>query len=237
MKREILFTRSFRTAAFILACLLCVPLHAQRRPNPAMQPVKDDPNLPRVLLIGDSISIGYTIPVREALKGKANVHRPPTNCASTKTGVAELEKWLGDGKWDVIHFNFGLHDLKYVVGDSGQLVAVGTEGSHRQIATEDYERNLTKIVEILKKTGAKLIFCTTTPVPDGAKGRIPADANHYNEVAQRVMKKHSVEINDLYKFALPKLDKIQRKRDVHFNPEGSKILAAEVAKQIEKRLP
>jgi len=52
------------------------PAKKKRRVNPAMARVTDDPKLPRVLLIGDSISIGYTVPVRERMKGKANVHRP-----------------------------------------------------------------------------------------------------------------------------------------------------------------
>ncbi|HBE68234.1 MAG TPA: SGNH/GDSL hydrolase family protein [Planctomycetaceae bacterium] len=237
MKRLPLIARYSCIPAIALICISCLPSQAQQRTNPAMQPVKDTPGLPRVLLIGDSISIGYTVAVREALRGKANVHRPLTNCSSTKTGVAQMEKWLGDGKWDVIHFNFGLHDLKHVVGENARLVAIETEGSHRQISIKDYERNLTKILGTLKQTGAKLIFCTTTPVPEGAKGRKPADAIHYNEVARGLMKEHSVEINDLYKFAIQRLEAIQRKRDVHFTSEGSKILAAEVAKQIEKRLP
>src|SRR5690349_3471397 len=108
-------------------------------PNPALVPVKDDPALPRVLLIGDSISIGYTVPVRDALKGKANVHRPATNCGPTERGLANLEKWLGDGKWDVIHFNFGLHDLKYV-DDAGKNTA--PDKGHQLAAPEQYEKNL-----------------------------------------------------------------------------------------------
>jgi hypothetical protein len=66
--------------------------------------------LPRVLLIGDSISMGYTLDVRELLKGKANVHRIPTNGGPTTNGLKNIKAWLGDSKWDVIHFNWGLHD-------------------------------------------------------------------------------------------------------------------------------
>ena len=66
----------------------------QRRKNPAMQPVTDIEGLPRVLLIGDSISIGYTVPVREMLDGKANVHRPLTNCGPTTNGLKNIDKWL-----------------------------------------------------------------------------------------------------------------------------------------------
>ncbi|MDE2954799.1 MAG: SGNH/GDSL hydrolase family protein, partial [Gemmatimonadota bacterium] len=82
--------------------------------NPAFEPIEDVPGLPRVLIIGDSISIGYTVPVRELLKGKANLHRPLTNCGPTKRGTEEIENWLGDGSWDVIHFNWGLHDIVYM---------------------------------------------------------------------------------------------------------------------------
>ena len=109
-----------RTTLLLIAAILVTPnLHAQakkpkRKPNPIFAPVKDDPKLPRVLLIGDSISIGYTLPTREFLKGKANLHRIPTNGGPTTKGLASIEAWLGKGKWDVIHFNWGLHDLKYM---------------------------------------------------------------------------------------------------------------------------
>lgn len=94
------------------------PAPKAAKPDPAMAVITDDPKLPRVLLIGDSISIGYTVPVREQLAGKANVHRILTNGGPTSNGVANLAKWLGTGKWDVIHFNWGLHDLKYM--DTGK---------------------------------------------------------------------------------------------------------------------
>jgi acyl-CoA thioesterase-1 len=55
------------------------------------------------MLIGDSISIGHTIPVREMLKGRANVHRPPVNCGDTARGRTGIDSWLGEGKWDRQH--------------------------------------------------------------------------------------------------------------------------------------
>src|SRR2546430_2696439 len=100
----------------VLVSLISVTFAQQRaakKPDAAMAEITDDPKLPRVLLIGDSISIGYTIPTRELLKGKANLHRIPANGGSTKDGLANIDKWLGTGKWDVIHFNWGLHDLKH----------------------------------------------------------------------------------------------------------------------------
>src|ERR1051325_10738024 len=105
--------------------------------SPAFAPVVDDPALPRVLLIGDSISIGYTVPVRQALRGKANVHRIPENGADTVNGLKKIDSWLGDSHWDVIHFNWGLHDLK-----------VTPEGG-RQVPIDEYEKNLGVLVERL----------------------------------------------------------------------------------------
>lgn len=208
---------------------------AERRANPSLAPVADVAGLPRVLLIGDSISMGYTLAVREQLQGRANVHRIPTNGGPTTRGVSSIDAWLGDGKWDVIHFNWGLHDLKYVDAQ-GNLIDTITNGKP-QVSLEDYERNLDQLVARMKQTGAKLIFATTTPVPEGAAGRIPSDAEKYNAAALRVMQKHGVAIDDLYTFALPKLAEIQLPANVHFSPEGSKVLAGAVAASITSALP
>lgn len=123
---------------------------AARRANPALAQIEDQAGLPRVLLLGDSISMGYTVAVRSELQGKANVHRPPTNCGPTTTGLANLEKWLGEKPWDVIHFNWGLHDLKYV-DDRGALVSPKQKDAHQQVPLEQYEKNLRELVIVLKK--------------------------------------------------------------------------------------
>lgn len=206
--------------------------------NDAMTPVTDTPGLPRVLLIGDSISIGYTPAVRELLRGKANVHRVLTNCGPTK-GPEKVDAWLtdkrtGGEKWDVIHFNFGLHDLKHS-DDKGTIVAV-SDSSKRQVSPEDYEKNLRAIVAKLKATGAKLIWCSTTPVPVGARGRVPGDEVLYNEIALKIMKENDIAVDDLYAFAKPRLEKIQNKADVHFSASGSKELAGQVVSTIEAAL-
>ena len=75
----------------------------KRAANPAFRKVEDVAGLPRVLLIGDSISIGYTASVQKLLQGKANVHRAPTNCGPTTRGLQQLDRWLGDKSWDVVH--------------------------------------------------------------------------------------------------------------------------------------
>lgn len=204
----------------------------KKRPN-VFAKIEDDPKLPRVLLLGDSISIGYTLPTRKLLKGIANVHRAPTNCGPTTRGLQQIDAWLGKGKWKVIHFNWGLHDLKYIA-KGGRLVKP-SEGK-QQVQLEQYRQNLQKLVERMKRTGAKLIFATTTPVPKGAAGRVPGDAVRYNKAALEIMKEHGVAVDDLYSFAAGRLDKIQRKANVHFTPAGSRALAERVAGHVRKAL-
>jgi len=186
--------------------------------------------LPNVLLIGDSISMGYTEPVKKLLAGKANVSRIPENGGPTSRGVEKLDAWLGETKWDVIHFNFGLHDLKRLRG--GQMDASGQP----QVPIDQYEQNLRTLVKRLKATGAKLIWASTTPVPEGAAGRKPADAPAYNEVARKIMDENGIAINDLYALCLPRLKEIQLPHNVHFNPKGGDVQAEQVARSILKAL-
>ncbi len=206
-----------------------------RKPNPAMAVIKDVPGLPRVLLIGDSISIGYTVPTREALKGKANVHRPRTNCGPTITGLKQIDKWLGDGKWDVIHFNWGLHDLKYM-GPNGENLVPKEKGGHQQVPPAEYEKNLNTLVERMKKTGAKLIWRNTTPVPPGSKGRVVGDSAKYNEIAARVMKKHDVPTHDLVKISEAGMMEVMLTATVRCTNEGSAVLGKGVAEGNEMAL-
>ena len=201
----------------LFLALLAAPLAAQT--NPAFREVVDDPALPRVLLIGDSISIGYTVDTQDLLEGVANVHRIGENGGPSTRGLERIDGWLGNSQWDVIHFNFGLHDLKRT-GDGLNLVPLS-----------EYENNLARLIARLKKTGAKLIWATTTAVPDAdlSPPRKDADVVAYNKAAAKVMKKHGVAINDLYGFSKPILSEIQRPANVHFTDEGSARLAEQVA--------
>jgi acyl-CoA thioesterase-1 len=195
-------------------------------PDPAFAEVKDDPALPRVLLVGDSISIGYTVSVRKLLEGKANVHRIPENGGPTTTGLAKLDGWLGDGKWDVIHFNWGLHDVKL------------DKDGRQQVPPEQYEKNLRELVRRLKATKARLVWATTTPVPDGKVNppRKNEDVIAYNAAAAKIMEENGVAVDDLYGFALPRLAKIQQPVNVHFSRAGSEALAERVAAGIRAAL-
>ena len=218
----------------LLICALIlsgVPFYGQEagaaKPNPAYVEVQDEPSLPRVLLIGDSISIGYTLPVRALLEGEANVHRILTNGGPSLNGLQNLRDWLGTGKWDVIHFNWGLHDLKIM------------PGGRRQAEIDEYETNLNELVKQLKATGAKLIWASTTPVPEGKLDppRNPSDVPVYNAVAKKIMDLNGIPIDDLYSYVLPRESEIQLKENVHYTPAGYQALASQVAEALRGALP
>ena len=189
----------------------------------------DNSALPRVLIIGDSISIGYTPRVRKLLKGKANVHRPKTNCRWSAYGNEKILDWIGNSKWDLIHFNF----------DSG----IGMVGNRKKKPlSESYAKNLESIVGKLKSTGAKLVFAVTTPPCIGPEKKVQfivsdERAESFNRSALAVMGKNNVIINDLYSLIGDNRKKYQRgENDVHYNDAGRDLLAKEVAKVINKEL-
>lgn len=199
----------------------------------AVADVPDDPKLPRVLLIGDSISIAYTQAVRKELRGVANLHHPDENCGPTIYGLERLGDWLGSGTWAVVYFNFGLHDLKYL---DAQENYVTPDKGHQVASPEQYARNLGELVKRLQRTGAKLIFATTTPVPAGANGRVEGSERAYNDAARRVMAGAGVAVDDLHAFAVSRQAELQLPRDVHFTPAGSDELGRHVAASIRAAL-
>ncbi len=193
--------------------------------------------LPKVLIIGDSISIGYTPFVVKALKGKAVVTHNKGNAQHTGTGLDKLDEWIGDTQWDVIHFNWGLWDLCYRHPDSKNQ---GNRDKIKGTVTttlEQYEKNLDELVTRLEKTKAKLIWAHTTVVPENEAGRFVGDDEKYNEVATKIMKQHGVVINDLYTLSksLPS-EYFVKPGDVHYKADGYKALAKRVADAISTAL-
>tara|TARA_B100000959_G_scaffold272656_1_gene322251 strand:+ start:91 stop:783 length:693 start_codon:yes stop_codon:yes gene_type:complete len=192
--------------------------------------------LPKVLIMGDSISIGYTSHVVENLKGVAEVRRHKGNAGPTIRGVAKIDEWLGKEQWDVIHFNWGLWDM------------YGWEYHKEDRSPEAYGKRLESLVGRLKKTGAKLIWATTTPACPAdettmerrfkQKVRIsPELERKYLEAALAVMKKHDVKVNDLHAFMKPRWNKYAiADNNVHFTKLGSQKLSEQVAKAIQSVL-
>ena len=214
--------------------------------GPIFSYVHPKKGMPNVLLYGDSISIGYTTTVREELEGKASVFRIFSNGISSHDLIPKMEKmehtmfkphlkggW--DFKWDVIHFNVGLHDIKY-------LSEKGMDKENGKIVSTvpTYQENLKAICEYLQEKfpKTKLIFATTTPVPENANGRYMGDAKKYNEAALEVLKDYpSIVINDLFGHTFPHHEEwMVKPGNVHYNQLGRTEQGKKVAKVILEQL-
>lgn len=229
---ELRLSQRFCHAVCLAGALHCLALAASA-----------DDAKPRVLILGDSISIGYTPLVAKALADEAIVRRPTTaagkaeNCEGTTKGVAEIDRWLAadGGHWDVIHFNFGLHDVKRV--DPATRKNSNNPNHPRQAEPDQYREQLAAIAARLKNTGARLIFATTTPVPPGAGPlRDAADPPRYNAIAVEIMQQEKVPIDDLFGLANDRLPELQLPKNVHFNEHGSAVLAEAVVAEIRKAI-
>jgi acyl-CoA thioesterase-1 len=196
-------------------------------------------DIKNVLILGDSISIGYTPIVHELLNEKANINRPlvsefsyipskeflfdhgePVNCKSTIYSLKELENWLDDKKWDVIHANWGLWDI-----DTIDVLV--------------YEAQLELLIKKILPHTRVLIIATTTPI---AKKENFKESNakikkiiEFNKVIVKLAKKYNLEVDDLYASALTKTG-IYSTDNIHLNESGDELLANKVARTIEKHL-
>lgn len=190
----------------------------------------------KILIIGDSISIGYTPFVRDALADKAIVVHNPGNAQHTGTGLAKLDEWLGTEKWDIIQFNWGLWDLCYRSPNSAEPGQKDKINGAIEFSVEEYKSNLEMLVKKLLATRAKLVFVTTTYVPEGEPGRFAGDDIRYNKAALEVMKKYDIPVNNIYKASM----RIHAKEglaenDVHYTQNGYKLLADKITKFLKKK--
>ncbi len=189
--------------------------------------------LPRVLIIGDSISLGYTPHVTKTLKSGAVIKHHKGNAEHTGTGLKKLDQWIGNTQWDVIHFNWGLWDLCYRHPES--KVQGHRDKVNGTVTTTlvQYEKNLEALVIRLKMTNANLIWAHTTVVPENEAGRFVGDDKRYNDVAVRIMKKHKVPINDLNSLTrcFPS-EYFTQPGNVHYTKRGYQKIARQVADKI-----
>lgn len=185
----------------------------------------------QVLLIGDSIRVGYCDYVKDYLNDIADVYFPNENCRNTQYIITSLRLWLNicdPTKVDVIHFNAGHWDAAHwsEIGDSLTTL-------------EEYGKNLWKIISIMRLLypNAKIIFATTTPMnPDliaPINPRSTEEIIEYNKVAKKVCKENNVTLNDL--FALCENWSADMFKDyTHFTDSANQQLASQVCEEIKK---
>jgi len=189
---------------------------------------KDVAGLPRVLIIGDSISKGHTQQVREGLAEIANVHRVQGDTGRTDMDIARMDVYLVPklGSSDIIHFNSGLGGLCCVNLDcktQGNRDKVGGTIAH---TPEQYLGNLDKVVGQLKATGAETIFATTTPVSEEEAGRRLGDDKISSAIPIKLMETRGIRVNDLHSVMVGSMKKLAKgPGDVHFTDERSRKLA------------
>ncbi|HEX5552003.1 MAG TPA: SGNH/GDSL hydrolase family protein [Chitinophagaceae bacterium] len=192
---------------------------------------------PKILIIGDSISIGYFPYVKEALSNVAILEHNPGNGKYTRNGLTKIHQWLGNEQWDVIQFNWGLWDLAYRQPTAKNKLALNKTDGRVTATPAEYARNLDSLVQILKDTHARLIFVTTSYVPEKEPGRYSKDVKRYNDIAKRIMKANGVAINDVY----AKSKMIHKKygrgdRNVHYTKVGYQRLAEYITGFLKKEL-
>lgn len=189
-------------------------------------------HLARILIIGDSISIGYTPFVAEMLAGSAETHHNPGNGGDSANVRANLDTWLAEQPADVIHLNCGLHDIKVARG-----------GDARQVPLDAYRENLTWIVDRLRATGARLVWASSTPVVEAwhtaRKGfdRYNADVDACNAVAAEIMTAAAVAVTDLHAaIQAAGREKTLSPDGVHFPDTVYRQLAERVAEGLRKAI-
>jgi len=193
---------------------------------------------PDILIVGDSISLGYTPFTKKHFLEKANITHNKGNAQHSGYGLEHIEEWIGDKNWDIVQFNWGLWDLCYRHPDSKVQGNRDKEHGDITFTPEEYAANLDAIITIIKKkTDAKLIFVTTSYVPKEEAGRYEADAIKYNDVAKKVMKKHGVAVNDIYEESIAIHNTYGNGSDnVHYKPEGYKKLSELIIDYLENEI-
>lgn len=176
----------------------------------------------KILIIGDSISIGYTPFVTENLKNIADVSHNPGNAQHTGTGLDSIETWVGANDWDIIQFNWGLWDFCYRNPDSKEQGNRDKINGKITFNIESYRHNLDSIVKLIRrKSNAELIFVTTSYVPDNEAGRFKDDAMKYNDVAKKIMESNSIKVNDIYVSSIEIHNEFGKDtNDVHYTNKG-----------------
>jgi hypothetical protein len=177
----------------------------------------------KVMLIGDSIRLGYQPKVTGLLGDAATVTGPADNCRFSSYTLFQLAAWAPDSDYDVIQWNNGQWDTCYML--DGKI--------HTPL--DQYLQLQQRIASILMKKTRRLIFATTTPVwPEQfttAKNnpRRNEDINAYNQAAANLLGKSGIEINDLNSPIAAEIKRYISADMVHLTDEGYTLCAERIA--------
>jgi len=191
--------------------------------------------LPKVLLVGDSITGYYTPAVQRQLAGVADATRL---FRSTSSNCLALLDEVVSAQPDVIHLNCGLWDL-----------IVSTNTGNAQVSLDEYKSNLEKIFQRLRQeTHVTVIWATTTPVNEQKQqnprpkgyGRIvrrEANVKVYNRASIEIARRFGLKYDDLFE-VMTRAGRDEHLKDdgVHYNEAGSELLGQAVAKAIRSGL-
>jgi len=182
-------------------------------------PSLDKNDLPHVLLIGDSIVMGYGPVVEKQLTGKAYVARICTSqFISDPMLLSQLKLFLGQMKFDVIHFNNGLHGASY------------SQAQYRAA----FPAFLAAIQESAPQ--AKLIWATTTTYIRDGKPELNEQVKARNAIAHKCIEQAGIAEDDLFSLISPHPE-LHDAGGIHYKPEGYDLLGRQAASEIEKFLP
>ena len=185
----------------------------------------------KVLLIGDSIRMGYDKYVKNYLSDSCEVYYPKDNCRFAQYTLRHLSDWKsgfnGDDS-DLIHWNVGLWDTLELY-DDGCLTP-----------PEFYAFFIEKICKRIKVLfpKAKVIFATSTPVIENRftephfSRRLNSNVKKYNDIAVEICKKHGFSVNDLYSLVKNVPEEYYSDMTHLYTPEGTQLLTDAVIKVI-----
>ena len=185
-------------------------------------------NSPHVIIIGDSISLGYTPYVQMQVpnvdhNGECGLLTDATaahdNAGSSAREAACIGKWLAGQHYDIVHFNAGMHDV-FVAGCAQGNTA-------HEVELSDYLMNLQTVIDAIRAHGAIPVFATTTPVEGAVACHSDSDIQAYNMAAVDMMRAEGVRVDDLYAAILPV--QAQYHHGIHFTHAGYQRLAAVVS--------
>lgn len=163
---------------------------------PAAQNQRASDGRKNVLLIGDSIRMGYCQTVRQELSDVANVFFPEENCRDTHYVMTSMRAWLNlcpPEDVDLVQFNCGHWDIAHWNGEEQSLTSL-----------PQYAESIGRIIEQLRRNcpHAQIVFATTTPMnPDGSMGvnpRSTEEIRRYNDAARAVAQEKQVIVLDLF---------------------------------------